>query len=645
MHKTRYLQLSDIMMLEYNMLGETGGENTNINDLYLIKTKDEHYGLFCPSSYEIENDGDGGYKKMFNPKSLNTINHLTVPKDKSGSLWYMFLDSDYKYCTSENYYDFYSSDFNLDYNDDFDKDDACTDLKINEYAKHLDYIDGGAKYKLYSDIVGLRSDSVRLYFVNGYDFSNIYGLTMRVYLNLHTTDGFDKYVDLCNFAVTRNNAYILTSYLSSPIIFGNNIYDRYIEVKLPCIYDMMVNNNSDVTIHEFYNDINVIDRQTVKLQFTYIMEDDVTVSDVEVDTVELVKKTITSRPVNCLYSNDSILKGTIPTENINSDNIGVYIAESPDLPYIEFYGTWKDQPLTKDIVHRFNRGIVLYDKSLVMRDYTYEVDDDYKVEYNLRKWVAMHEIKCYFCNNDNILKEETYSMSQIFVNDEDDVKFYYRPLIFDERLSMDVNHIKIVYNMRLVNVDDKVQFLKTATLAIEENNTMKYYAKGTTLGFSDTRPIKVYNKIMEGVQPVNVKQNSTKQTTKYVKVYYDSSNVTLYENGTGYVPYSYILNMSQLSKTYKFIFRNTTGDGKYSMIDLSNGSYKLAFKDNGGNMVTIEPTYSNNMNLYLGELEFEITTGHVDKLQNVQEGDRKMSIVSYGENGYMSSMYDFMYKI
>lgn len=236
-------------------------------------------------------------------------------------------------------------------------------------------------------------------------------------------------------------------------------------------------------------------------------------------------------------------------------------------------------------------------------------------------------------------------MSQIFVNDEDDVKFYYRPLIFDERLSMDVNHIKIVYNMRLVNVDDKVQFLKTATLAIEENNSMKYYAKGTTLGFSDTRPIKVYNKIMEGVQPVNVKQNSTKQTTKYVKVYYDSSNVTLYENGTGYVPYSYVLNMSQLSKTYKFTFRNTTGDGKYSMIDLSNGSYKLAFKDNGGNMVTIEPTYSNNMNLYLGELEFEITTGHVDKLQNVQEGDRKMSIVSYGENGYMSSMYDFMYKI
>ena len=645
MNKTRYLQLSDIMMLEYNMLGETGGENTNINDLYLIKTKDGHHCLFCPSSYEIEPDGNGGYKKQYNPRTLNTINHLTVPDDKNGSLWYMFLDSDYRYCTAGNYYDFYSSDFNEDYNNDFDKDDGINDIKIKEYIKHIDYLDGGTKFKLYKDIIGLRSDSVRLYFVNGYDFSNIYGLSMRVYMNLKTTDGSDKFVDLCSFAVTRNNAYILTGYLPSPIIFGNNVYDRYIEVKLPCIYDMMVNNNSETTLHEFYNDIDIVDRQSVKLQFTYIMENDVTVNDIEIDPVTLALRNITSRPVNCIYSNDSILRGSIPTENINSDNIGVYIAESPDLPYIEFYGTWKDQPLTKDIVHKFNRGIILYDQSLVMRDHPYEVDNDYQVDYNLRKWVAMHEIKCYFCQDETILKEETYSMSQVFVNDDDDVKFYYRPLIFDERLSMSVNHIKIVYNMRLVNVDDKVQFLKTATLAIEENNTMKYYAKGTTLGFSDTRPFKVYNKIMEGSQPVNVKHTTTKQTTKYVKVYYDSSNITLYDNGTSYVPYSYVLNMSQLSKTYKFSFRNTTGDGKYSVLDLSNGSYKLVFKDNTGNAISIEPTYSNNMNLYLGELEFEITMDHVDKLQNVQESERKMSIVSCGENGYMSSMYDFMYRI
>ena len=625
------------------MLGETGASETNINDLYVVKLKDEHLAMFCPSSYEIEKDVDGGYKKMFKPKSLNTINHLAVPDDKQGSFWYMFLDSEYKYCTAANVYDFYGADFNNDFNDDFDKSSLCYDIKANEYAKHIEYVTESKQYNLYRDIVGLRSDSIRLYFVNGYDFSNIYGVVMRIYMNLVTSDGTDKFIDLCNFAITKNNAYLLTSYLTNPIIFGNNIYDRYIEVNVPCIYDMMFNENESDS--DFFKDIKILDRQSVKMQFSYIMEDGVDITDLDIDTTDLVTmEKITTRPVNCTFSFDSILKGTIPTESINSDNIGVYVAESPDLPYIEFYGTWKDQPLTKQIVHKFNKGIVLYDTSLVKRDYLYEVDDDYQAEYNMRKWVAMHEIKCYFCQDDKVLKEETYQMSQIFVNDTDETKFNYRPLIFDERLAMDVNMIKVVYTMRLINVDDKVQFLKSGTLSIV-GDVHKYYAKGSTLGFSDIRPFKVYNKIVESTQPVSVSNNtSKKQMTKYVKVYYDASNITLYNNGDDYVPYTYTLTVSQLPKVYKFVFRNSNSDGKYSYIDLSNGSYKLMFRDAGGNMVTVDPTYSNNMNLYLGELEFEFTSVIVNKIFNVPEGNRKMSIVSYGDNGYMSSMYDFLFK-
>ena len=245
MLKTRYLQLSDIMMLEYNMLGETGASETNINDLYVVKLKDEHLAMFCPSSYEIEKDVDGGYKKMFKPKSLNTINHLAVPDDKQGSFWYMFLDSDYKYCTSANIYDFYGADFNNDFNDDFDKSSLCYDIKANEYAKHIEYVTESKQYNLYRDIVGLRSDSIRLYFVNGYDFSNIYGVVMRIYMNLVTSDGTDKFIDLCNFAITKNNAYLLTSYLTNPIIFGNNIYDRYIEVNVP--FNILSNENVQLT--------------------------------------------------------------------------------------------------------------------------------------------------------------------------------------------------------------------------------------------------------------------------------------------------------------------------------------------------------------------------------------------------------------
>lgn len=630
-------------MLEYNMLGENGGNDSNINDMYVIKTKDDHISLFLPSNYEIEPKSEGGYKKKFNPDSINTINHLTVPNDKEGSLWYMFLDSDYSYCNGMNYYDFYSSDFNSDYNNDYDKEGLCDDDKVNEYYKHIEYLDSGVKFELYKGITNLRYDSIKLYFVNGYDFSNIYGLSMRMSLNL-VTDGEDKFVDLCNVAITKNNAYMLMKYMSSPIIFGNNIYDRYIEIKVPCIYDLM-NNNNGKDPHPFYDVVNVIDNQSVKMHFGYIMDDDVEIKTIDYEPSQLPFRDNVNKQVNCIYSFDSVLKGTIPTKKINSDNIGVYIAESPDLPYIEFYGTWKDQPLSKEIVWKFNKGIVLYDQSMVNRDAIYEVDDDYQVQYNMRKWIAVHELKCSFCKGTKVLKEETYSMSQIFVNDTDDIKFKYRPLIFDERLGMDVDYIQVVYTMRLINVDDKVQFLKIGTLSIDGPSVAKYYAKGTTLGFSDTRPFKVYNKIIESVNPVKPEQQMNTQQTKYVKVYYDSTNVTLYDGSNSYIPYSYTLNMSQIPKVYKFTFRNTNSDGKYTYIDLSNGSYKLVFKDAGGNVIQIEPTYSNNMNLYLGELEFELTSTHTNKLINVMEGDRRMSIVSVGENGYMSSMYDFMYNI
>jgi hypothetical protein len=433
-------------------------------------------------------------------------------------------------------------------------------------------------------------------------------------------------------------------YLTSPIIFGNNIYDRYIEVNVPCIYDLMINHEND-NPHPFYDLVNVLPNQSVKMYFGYIMDDDVTIKQMDYEPSELLLKKGVSLPVNCTYTFDSILKGKIPTKKINSDNIGVYIAESPDLPYIEFYATWKDMPLTKDIVWKFNKGITLYNQSLVKRDHVYEIDDDYQVEYNMRKWVVMHEIKCSFCKADKVLKEETYTMSQVFVNDTDDTKFKYRPLIFDERLGMDVDNIQVVYTMRLVNVDDKVQFLKVGTLGISDKSVTKYYAKGTSLGFSDTRPFKVYNKIVESSTPVTISNPSGVQTTKYVKVYYNSSNITLYDGVNNYVPYSYVLNMSQLPKTYKFVFRNVTSDGKYNSVDLSNGIYKLVYKDAGGNINQIEPTYSNNMNLYLGEVEFDFTSAHVNKLMAVMDNNRKMSIVSCAENGYMTSMYDFSYTI
>ena len=83
----------------------------------------------------------------------------------------------------------------------------------------------------------------------------------------------------------------------------------------------------------------------------------------------------------------------------------------------------------------------------------------------------------------------------------------------------------------------------------------------------------------------------------------------------------------------------------YSYMDLYNGYYKLFFKDSGGNDNTIEPTYSTNMNLYVGELEFNINSSMLSKMMSLEESERKMSIVNYNEDGSVSSMFDFMYTL
>ena len=383
----------------------------------------------------------------------------------------------------------------------------------------------------------------------------------------------------------------------------------------------------------------------MKLNFAYVLSDDKEIDDIPGTLAQQITGVADlAKKVNCTFTKSSSLRGVVPTETINSDNLGCYIASYPDANYIEFYGTWRDKPLTYDIVDRFNKGIILYDTSLVNRDSAYEVDANYQPAYNTRKWVAMHELKFSFCMGDTVVKEDTYNMSQIFVSESDPYKFYYKPIIFDDIVGLYVDNINVVYTLRFVNVDDKVQFVKVASLAIT-GDTSKFYVRSNKLETGSMTPFRIFNKIVDNKHE-NVAGTTGISSTKYVKVFYDSTSVVLDDNGQAQNGnYNYTLQMSQAPKVYKFTFKNMASDGKYTYMDLTNGYYKLMFRDSAGKTVTIDPTYSTNMNLYFGEIEFSITTDIVSKLQAVDPTERKMSIVSYSDNNLTSSMYDFMYEI
>lgn len=635
MVKTRYLQISDIIMFEYNMLGADDVCNIEYPSTFsLTKLKDGHNLLLTPIVYECEKEIDPStgkqyYKRMKKPLSYNNLNHLAIPKGSDNSMFYYFVDNDYKYVDDA-------------ITKNLGNSTPQTNRKLVEYSKYLinpqNSKNTAYKFIDYKAVDNVRWDSMKLYFVNGYDFSNIYGLYVKIYIDKTTATGDNTdYVDLCDFFVTKENYYKLIKYISSPIIFGNNIYDRYIELNLPCIYDLMNNNR---TTNSLVNDLDIKPGSTLKLSFAYVLSDDKEIENLDYDVAVLGTGNYSSEMVNMTFTKSSSIKGTIPTENINSDNLGCYVAECLDKPYIEFYGTWKDSPLTSETVWKFNKGIRLYDTSLIRRDSAYEVEDGYQVQYNMRKWVAMHEIKLSFCMDDQVIKEETYNMSQLFISNNEETKFYYRPMIFDEVTGLFINNIQIVYTMRFVNVDDKVQFVKVATLSVV-GDCQKYYAKGTTLKSNNMSRYYVYNKIIENKQQIVNNTGSGLQSTKYVKVFYDTTNVMLEKDGEQYGTYGYTLTCSQTPKNYKFVFKKSQDNGAYDYMDLTGGYYKLTFKDVNGADVVIEPTYSSNMNLYLGELEFNFSSANINKMIALDDTNKKMSIVAYGEDGSVSSMYDF----
>ena len=622
--KTRYLQLSDVIMMEYILKGESelSDASAGVDNLIYTKYKNGHYGIFNNANSECAYGSKRSNKDIV---TINNINHLAVPTDKRDTEWYTFLDPDYQYVDEENLYELYPSD-----------------VKVSQYVEYCTNPLGKDNPFEYINITGsgLEFDTLRLYFVNGYDFGNIYGILSRVSVN--RTDG--GILDLCNLFLNKSSLYKLIQFLSSPIIFGNNIYDRYIDINLASLYQLV---HTDIEIenadYENLNDIlKVGNNSTITLNFAYVDSESYQTKTIDYDVTELIKNgDVTTDKTNCFFTRSSSIKGNIPAENISSDNLGLYIAESPEYPYFEFYATWKDMPLSFDIVQKFNREIKLYDpKTITHKELDdYVVSDSYKAEVNLKKWIVMHEINATLYNGETVVREETYNMSQVFVVNYNEItKFYYRPVIFDESLANTVDNIKLDYTMRLINVEDRVQFVKKGTLAT--TNINKFYAKGNKIDASDITPYKIYNKIVESKQEYSG-GGIVSPKTKYVKVFYNSTDIVLDSDGNNVTDYT--LKLSNVPKTYKFNFKTLKSNGKYDYMDLTDGYYKLYTKDAAGNDIVIEPSYSTNMNLLLGEIEFNISSDVLNRLAQVDEYDRKMSIVAVSDNNIMSSMYDFYY--
>lgn len=649
MLKTRYLPLNTVMMLEYKLQGESNRDIdfSNNETFYYTKLLDGHYLIFSPESCEVE--FLNGKAIPYNIKSsdsrlktLNTINHLGVPTNKKDTIWYTFIDNSYEYC----------------------EENELNSFKYKQYEPYLinpENSDSSTKIEEINVYSNMRYDSLKLYFVSGYDFSNMMGLLCRICIE--TKKPGHPMIDLCDFFINKSTYTTMVQYNSEPLIVGAQIYDRFIEIKLPCLTDICISNdNSSIGTPQINNILEIRENAPLHIVISSIEDGDFELKDSGSNTniKTVIRGSYTNQNdklnnlANCEFYLTSTLNGAIPTDELTSDRLGVYIAENKDLNCIEFCMTWRDAtgkstPLDFDTVSNFNHGIFLYDRSLIKEYSAYEIDDDYEVDdsVSIYNWVIMHNLRITYCDaNGNSLPNvnvEEYSMSQTFINNEKPTIFYYKPLISDTEVLEATTHFNIEYTARLMNVRDMVQFVNSGSLSVT-SNLNKYYINSVHTDYTDMVPFKIYNKIVENKHEVTKSVNIVPKI-KYVKVFYDSTDIVLEGNsGTYYSSDTIVVQFSQAPKNYKFVLKNKKSDGVYDYMDLTEGYYKLYAKGANGQEIIIEPTYSSNMNMLLGELEFTLTKSILNILEAVSPEERKMSLIIQNEDNSISSLFDFLYE-
>ena len=517
-----YVQLSPYLLLEY-----TYGDNTSTYLSSQVKFS------------RIKNNYLDGQVQLLNGSaSLNiTQNVLDTSAANLGGYKWAFLDKDVPV-------PYINTDSNLIFND-------LSNLLPSLYVTY---------------------DRVRVHIVSGYRLDDLSGLIIQVYGREAMTS---------NISVLANNVFLNSDDRDilnpKPILLGDRMYDRYIEMLVPSVKGI----NSD-----FYaNPTNPI---SLGYQFTsdnlgILYNSAIYVKAYEINKTEKVNGNL------FLYTSDSYEVNVNQEDMYSSLSANIY--ESSDGDYFEYYPTYAGN-FIEDFIAQLN-----------------DAGGDY---------VVINDIEVYEqVGLDNIL---TFSFSQVQSSGFDG-PLDFRPII---KYASSAVTFSVDYSFRIYNKTNGFQMIRRASTT--SFNPRKYGRQLDKISLAQqSYPFRVYNKVY-GNSPVNFIGNdySTSFSTIYVPVFYESRNVvvqnkTVLSNGKNPIDPSFYqsiyfgqgdarIYISDFESYFKFtVSQVDTISGAITPIDLTAGEILIAFKDATGNMIKIpaQPSDSNS-SLAQGQLIFNL---------------------------------------
>jgi len=439
-------------------------------------------------------------------------------------------------------------------------------------------------------------DTVKVHIVSGYNFDDVPGFILQV----GAKDTSGNIVDLSNFTwISQVLGSDVIKFSSNALYLANKFYDKYVELKVPSVQEL-----GGDTITPLGQALSIAILSDVYFTYSTIPEID--------GTNYLIQERISLQ---------------LPVTS-QADNFNAFIAESTGGDFIEFYATWNDTIIGEYMGDIESGRIRLYTSNNPNDNF-----EDFADTYGAGspKWVVMHELYVYEHIPGNSLLTQKYVFTQ---ESNYSLPNYFRPVIKNSDIA---SSYTVEYICRLTNRMDGSQIIRKASFA--SMDPQKYGRYFTRLNVDNYIPYKVFNRI-EGEASTTVQITDTKKS-KFVKVYYDSTRILLNMNNEVLPQGTGPLFLKKGDGTYKFSFdRIDENAGNEPInVDLSGAyNYAILFVGDNDTKMEIAPTYSTNMNVTLGELEFKISAAQSERL--LKQKNNSYSIIIKNPDGTSYTFYE-----
>ena len=423
-------------------------------------------------------------------------------------------------------------------------------------------------------------DTVKFHIISGYRLEDLQGLIFQIY---------GKEAISGKISILANNVYLNSDNRDilnpNPILLGDAMYDRYIEVLVPSlkniISDFSGNPGNEYSLgYQFTSDHN-----------GFLFNSAIYISVYEISTT--------------IVLNGNLLLNTSNSYTVNVNQEDTYsalsanIQEASDGDYFQYFPSYQGN---------FIQGFI----------------DDLNASGG--NYVVVNDITVY--EQLGAEHENTFSFSQIQTSGFNG-PLTFRPIL---QYANSAVSFSIDYVVRIFNQLDAFQIIRRASTTSFNPKLYGKNMQSITLT-EQAYPFKVYNKVY-GNKPVNFLGNdyNTQFSTIYVPIYYESRNI-LIQNKTviqsGYNPidpnfYQNIyfgqgqarIYLSNFDSYFKFIISQVDpNSGSIKALDLSASNISLAFKDSSGNLIKYPVTSSSSQTLLTnGELIFMIPGASTPKI-------------------------------